>query len=87
MMVGIINVSRVIGIKKKCQWWLTSAIVHAEPGEDKITFANDVAKWILDRAGPASGAISKEAPTAGPIIEASPTTDESEDLVETKSRL
>lgn len=24
--------------------------VHIEPGEDQITFANDVAKWILDRA-------------------------------------
>lgn len=23
-----------------------------EPGEDKITFANDVSKWILDRSGP-----------------------------------
>ncbi|KAI9875633.1 MAG: hypothetical protein M1830_008188 [Pleopsidium flavum] len=23
--------------------------VHAEPGEDKITFANDVARWILAR--------------------------------------
>ena len=27
-----------------------SLIVHAEPGEDKITFANDVADWILARA-------------------------------------
>ncbi len=27
-----------------------SPIVHAEPGEDKITFANDVADWILARA-------------------------------------
>lgn len=25
--------------------------VHAEPEEDKITFANDVANWILARAG------------------------------------
>ena len=25
--------------------------LHAEPGEDKFTFANDVAKWILDRSG------------------------------------
>lgn len=23
--------------------------VHAEPGEDKLTFANDVADWILAR--------------------------------------
>lgn len=26
--------------------------LHAEPGEDKVTFANDVARWILDRSGP-----------------------------------
>lgn len=26
--------------------------VHAEPGEDKIMFANDVADWILARARP-----------------------------------
>lgn len=25
--------------------------MHAEPGEDKITFANDVAAWILARVG------------------------------------
>lgn len=25
------------------------ATVHAEPGEDKITFANDIASWILSR--------------------------------------
>ena len=25
--------------------------LHAEPGEDKITFANDVANWIIARAG------------------------------------
>ncbi|KAF2837974.1 alpha/beta-hydrolase [Patellaria atrata CBS 101060] len=25
--------------------------LHAEPGEDSITFANDIAKWILDRSG------------------------------------
>ena len=27
------------------------SIVHAEPGEDKFTFANDVADWILARGG------------------------------------
>lgn len=26
--------------------------LHAEPGEDKITFAKDVVKWILERSGP-----------------------------------
>ena len=26
--------------------------LHSEPGEDRVTFANDVAKWILDRCGP-----------------------------------
>lgn len=26
------------------------SIVHAEPGEDKITFANDIADWMLARA-------------------------------------
>lgn len=26
--------------------------VHAEPGDDKITFANDVADWIIARSGP-----------------------------------
>jgi acylglycerol lipase len=25
--------------------------LHAEPGDDKITFANDVADWILARSG------------------------------------
>lgn len=29
-------------------------IVHAEPGQDKITYANDVADWILARNGVAS---------------------------------
>lgn len=24
-------------------------LVHVEPGEDKITFANDVACWVLTR--------------------------------------
>ena len=26
--------------------------LHSEPGEDKVRFANDVTKWILDRSGP-----------------------------------
>ena len=26
--------------------------LHSEPGDDKRTFANDVATWILDRSGP-----------------------------------
>lgn len=30
-------------------------IVHAEPGQDKITFANDVADWILARTDQAAG--------------------------------
>lgn len=30
-------------------------LVHAEPGEDKIRFANDVANWILARAHPEIG--------------------------------
>lgn len=30
-------------------------IVHAEPGQDKIIFANDVADWILARSGAAAG--------------------------------
>ena len=25
--------------------------LHSEPGEDQVTFANDVAKWVLDRCG------------------------------------
>jgi acylglycerol lipase len=25
--------------------------LHSEPGEDKVTFARDVARWILDRSG------------------------------------
>ncbi|KAK4635425.1 Putative monoglyceride lipase [Fulvia fulva] len=25
--------------------------LHAEPGDDKFTFANDVARWIVDRSG------------------------------------
>lgn len=63
-------------------------VVHAEPGEDKITFANDVAKWVLDRAGPAAGVVPKEtAAAAGPITEAARTTDEPRDPSEGKSRL
>ena len=27
--------------------------LHAEPGQDKVRYANDVAKWILDRSGTA----------------------------------
>ena len=58
--------------------------VHAEPGEDKITFAHDVAKWILDRAGPAIGVTPTETATAaGPTAEAAPARGE----LETKSRL
>jgi len=30
--------------------------LHAEPGQDKIKFAEDVSKWILDRSGPLSEA-------------------------------
>ncbi|EMC94480.1 hypothetical protein BAUCODRAFT_73491 [Baudoinia panamericana UAMH 10762] len=30
--------------------------LHAEPGEDKVRFANDVAKWILDHSEPSRGA-------------------------------
>lgn len=30
-------------------------LVHAEPGEDKVTFANDVANWILARSSPGTG--------------------------------
>ena len=26
-------------------------LVHAEPGDDKITFANEIADWILARVG------------------------------------
>lgn len=29
--------------------------VHAEPGEDKMIFANDVADWIRARARPEIG--------------------------------
>lgn len=32
---------------------LTVDTVHVEPGEDKITFANDVASWVLTRIIPA----------------------------------
>lgn len=31
---------------------LTEVTVHVEPGEDKITFANDVASWVLARIFP-----------------------------------
>ena len=34
-----------------CEWRRLTVVVHAEPGDDKITFANDVADWILARAG------------------------------------
>ena len=26
-------------------------LVHAEPGDDKITFANEIADWILAKVG------------------------------------
>lgn len=35
-------------------------IVHAEPGQDKIIFANDVADWILARNGVAGGSRSED---------------------------
>lgn len=38
--------------------------LHAEPNNDGIKFANDVADWILDRAGPAS---STPGPSASAI--------------------
>lgn len=31
--------------------------LHAEPGEDKVRFADDVGKWILDRSGPLSDTV------------------------------
>ena len=61
--------------------------MHAEPGEDKITFADDVAKWILDRASQVAGAVPRETAAAGPIKEAARTTGELRDPVEAKSRL
>jgi acylglycerol lipase len=30
-----------------------------EPGEDKVTFANDIAKWITERSGPLEGGKAK----------------------------
>lgn len=33
--------------------------LHAEPGEDKMRFAEDVGKWILDRSGPLSDDVAK----------------------------
>ena len=33
--------------------------LHSEPGEDKFTFANDAAKWILDRSGPLAESASE----------------------------
>ena len=50
MMGGIINVNdlEVADVVAK----LTVDTVHVEPGEDKITFANDVASWVLARIVP-----------------------------------
>ena len=86
MMGGIINVGCKTGQTQYVNSELTCAVVHAEPGEDKITFANDVAKWILDRAGPASGATPTNT-AAGPAAEAAPETEEPEGSMEAKSRL
>lgn len=33
--------------------------LHAEPGDDKLTFANDVAEWVLKRAGPTADEAGK----------------------------
>jgi acylglycerol lipase len=33
--------------------------LHAEKGEDKVKYANDVVKWILDRSGPLEGERSR----------------------------
>lgn len=46
MMGGTINVNDQ---SPDLMEMLTVGIVHAEPGEDKITFANDVASWVLTR--------------------------------------
>lgn len=35
--------------------------LHTEPGEDRVLFAKDVAKWILDRSGPADGLTAAKA--------------------------
>ncbi len=47
---GITNVS--LGSDVKFDGRADYFPVHAEPGEDKIMFANDVADWILARARP-----------------------------------
>lgn len=39
-----------------------SNIVHSEPGEDKRTFANDVADWVLARASMAREQTSGDPP-------------------------
>lgn len=33
-------------------WLLICSAVHAEPGDDKLDFANHVSQWILQRSGP-----------------------------------
>lgn len=56
---GIISV----GLNWVCMLRIRSAdycTVHAEPGEDKITFANDVANWILTKTRTAASRDSAE---------------------------
>lgn len=49
MMGGIIDVSFLVVRSVLC--WTNCGVVHAEPGEDKVTYAKDVVDWILARSG------------------------------------
>lgn len=50
MMLGFISVGAAVFVVRGGTGADGSGTVHAEPGEDKITFANDVASWILARS-------------------------------------
>lgn len=53
--------------------WPELHIVHAEPGDDKIIFANDVADWILARSATTQSTEGQNAQADNTDIPADPT--------------
>lgn len=59
---GFISVGALfVGV---CGWLCADGCdaVHAEPGDDKITFANDVAGWLLARSSVGTDGLEETRP-------------------------
>ena len=57
----ILNGPRVVKKLIRC------ILVHSEPGEDKIIFANDVASWILARINVADNRMLEQSEPKGKL--------------------